>query len=193
MQRAAQNNCVAAQISLAELYMEGYYGVIAQDARLGAMWYARAAKIEWASPWLESTEAMYQLAKLYVEGTGMKTDMQRGIFWYRQAATHNHEEAMYALARLYEAGWSQKHGIKDAMYWYKRAAHAGHAAAAYKMGLRYSRGGTGEDGLPAKIDLDKAEQLSWKRDAGKYPYGSFVKKLDSIYKRIVEINRSRAE
>ena len=47
--------------------------------------------------------------------------------------------------------------------------------------------------FPSQIDLDKAEQLSWKRDAGKYPYGSFVKKLDSIYKRIVEINRSRAE
>ena len=89
----------------------------------------------------------------------MKTDMQRGIFWYRQAATHNHEEAMYALARLYEDGWSQKHGIKDAMYWYKRAAHACHAAAAYKMGLRYSCGGTGEDGLPAKIDLYKAVEM----------------------------------
>ena len=43
--------------------------------------------------------------------------------------------------------------------------------------------------FPAKIDLENAEQLSLKREAGKYPYQTFVKKLEKLHKRILKINR----
>jgi uncharacterized protein len=120
----AQGGNVRAQTQLATLH---YHGLgVAEDDRLAAQWYERAARRGHAP-------AQFELANMYAYGHARPADgsdaMRLAAQWYFEAARQGHADAQYALGILFLAGSGVAHSPAEARKWFARAAKQGHADA----------------------------------------------------------------
>ena len=96
-------------------------------------WYQKAASdsnknLEKAFYWyLKAAEngnkiAIYNLAKCYENGEGIKKNLKKAFYWYQKAAENEYIEAQYDLALLYQEGRKIEKNFKKALYWYQKIA-----------------------------------------------------------------------
>ena len=132
---------------------------VKQDYDQAAKYFAKAAN-------QGNAEAMYNLARLYDYGLGVKKDHQIALKLLQQAAAQSPynlinknlpnvgvAEAEHAIGVRYFEGISVEKDLGMAFYWFQRAADHGSALAANNLGCMYL------DGLAVNKDLEKAEQF----------------------------------
>jgi hypothetical protein len=92
-------------VSLGRYYLEGIPNspVAASPERARRMFYHAAS-------YFGDPEAQYQLAMLYVEGTGVSRDAKRAVPWLVLAANKGHYQSQALLGRIMFKG---EHGIRQ--------------------------------------------------------------------------------
>lgn len=89
------------------------------------------------------TRAMKKIAKSYLEGTGVDTDLTLGLAWLKAAHCHGDIQSAYETAQIYEYS---RYGVEVDIYhaaeWFLGAANAGHveSMAEYAMCLELGCG-----------------------------------------------------
>ena len=79
-------------------------------------------------------EAQYNLGVLYLEGQGIKADIEQAHAWFMKAANQNHLEAQYNLGHMSLDGMGVEKNVEAALWWWKRAAEGGYAQAQFNYG-----------------------------------------------------------
>ncbi len=149
---AAQAGQVAAQLLLAQMYMEGKG--VPRDGQAALLWYETAANnghalamnmlgrchelgeatpvnCELAAVWYAKAAdagldwGLYNHANLLATGRGVSKDVARALALYAQAARQGHAKSMNLLARHLEEGIETEADPQAALQWYKRSADAG--------------------------------------------------------------------
>ena len=92
--------------------------------------------------------AQYDLALMYQNGQGVKSDLKQSSYWLNQSAQKGEPEAQYLLSQFYHQGTLGRPDIKRALHWGTEAAKRGHVEAQYWLGVTYVNG----DGVRADID-----------------------------------------
>ncbi|CAI2183173.1 19654_t:CDS:2 [Funneliformis geosporum] len=134
------------QHKLAERYQNGWG--IEMDLGKAFYWYQKSAesdnKIAQLTVCLvqtlaESDNEIAQLclAKCYQHGWGIKTDLEKALYWYQVSAENCNKEAAYLLQKLaesnneiaqlylakcYQNGWGIEMDLRKAFYWYQKSA-----------------------------------------------------------------------
>lgn len=99
-------------------------------------------------------EAQYSLGLMYLRGTGLKKNTEKGLYWLKKAAQQNDLTAICELGRIYKYGIDGVNkNEKESFEWYKKAVNQGSESAQYDLGLMYI------DGEGVDKDLDKGEKL----------------------------------
>jgi TPR repeat protein len=94
---------------------------------------------KWTQGYIEiadSTEyplADCQVGYAYLEGIGIKKDLEKGLFYTRRAADHGDRDAQYNLGCLYEEGTVTEKDLGKAIYWFDQAAKQDHDLAIRKI------------------------------------------------------------
>lgn len=83
-------------------------------------------------------ETSYALAECqvgfcYLEGVGVKRDLEKAFCWCFRAAEHGDWDAQYNLASMYEEGLHVEKDLEKAEYWYQCAVDQGHKLALKKL------------------------------------------------------------
>lgn len=135
-----------------------------------------------------NTDSQFNVAGMYKNGQGTKSDREKALYWYTRAAEQGHEkaraaitlmqankrrfsktrtaaesgkmEAEYKLASMYESGKGTDIDLKQARHWYGIAADKGHAKAQYGLArIHYDNRKNSSDGKTAfRWFLEAAEQ-----------------------------------
>ena len=93
---AVKSGDPTAQYKLGLFYLEGSHG-LKQNYSEAARWFRRSAE-------KGNSSAMFQLGKLYEEGSGVEQDTDEALKWYQAAADGGNEEAKSRLkASILEA------------------------------------------------------------------------------------------
>lgn len=85
-------------------------------------------------------QAQLEVGIRYATGDGMKQDMAKAAFFYREAAQLGNTDAQYRLACLLESGRGVEKDLKAALDWYMIAANGGNHIAQYNLGCMYEMG-----------------------------------------------------
>ena len=72
-----------------------------------------------------SASACDYLGYLYMSGSLVTQDTEKGLIWYRKAAELGNARSMYALGYAYQSGQGVDANIDEALRWYEKAALAG--------------------------------------------------------------------
>jgi len=92
---------------------------------------------------LTSTQAMKKLAKCYLTGTGIPTNLQMGLAWLKKAYYHGDVDAAHDIATIYEySKYNVPVDIYAAASWFHAGASSGHVEcmAEYAMCLELGCG-----------------------------------------------------
>ena len=81
-----------------------------------------------------NAEAQYNLGVLYLEGQGIKANVDQARAWFLKAANQNHVEAQYNLGHMALSGIGVEKNTEKALLWWKRAAEGGYAQAQFNYG-----------------------------------------------------------
>ena len=73
--------------------------------------------------------ASFELAKLYDQGSLIKQDFDKAIYWYKRSAAQGNNRAMYNLASIYINGDGVDVSIEQAEYWLTESAKNGNSRA----------------------------------------------------------------
>lgn len=149
---AAKTGDAAAQVLLAQMYMEGKG--VGRNPEEAVLWYALAANLgegmamnmlgrcheqgigtpisnELAAVWYQRAAesgldwGMYNYANLLSTGRGVQQDRPKALGLYRRGAEMGHAKSMNLLARHLEEGWETTRDPDAALYWYRRSAEEG--------------------------------------------------------------------
>ncbi|MDB6154547.1 MAG: serine/threonine-protein kinase PksC [Chthoniobacteraceae bacterium] len=134
--------------------------------------YAAAFKLysdaaEWNDAW-----AIFQLGKMYSEGSGIARDKKKAMELYQEAAAQGNARALSYLGQIYENGDGVNRDLKKAKEFYQQAmflvlhdAAKGNAPAQYDLGVMYATGrGIGKN--PAKaVELYEKAAVQGDADA----------------------------
>ncbi len=71
------------------------------------------------------SEAQFELAHCYAEGTGVRESASTAFRWFDRAAKTGHLEAMAAMARCFDFGLGTDEDDHQALFWYEKALAAG--------------------------------------------------------------------
>lgn len=75
-------------------------------------------------------EAQNALGAMYIQGLGVKQDLQEGMKWLRLSAEQGFSEALFAMGMLYSEGKGIEKSDIEAYKWYLLAASKGDSMAA---------------------------------------------------------------
>lgn len=116
---------------------------------------ARTARNEMSANSAEAAlNSMYVLlGELYSNGFLVEKDAERGVGWYKVAATGGDKTAAYNVGVAYFLGSGVPRDIEEAIRWLEVAARGGHPESMFKVGLIY------QFGVGVNIDIDIAK--SW--------------------------------
>jgi TPR repeat protein len=110
----ANSGDTAAQIAVGENYAAGTG--VAQDYKLAAEWYQKAAD-------KGDLAGQLHLAALYRDGgKGFERDMAQAAAWYRKAADQGDAGAQGMMGTLYSMGQGVEQNYAEAYYWLDLAA-----------------------------------------------------------------------
>lgn len=136
LQRAAQQNHVAAQVDLAFRYLNGNE-IMTRDEAQSLRWFTSAASHG-------SVIAQCMLADFHRDGRGgAPQDYTKAFNLYRKTATTSDacaRKSQYELYRMYEAGWGTSKNLTVAVGWLKKSAQAGNPIAQSTLGRAYLQG-----------------------------------------------------
>jgi len=96
------------------------------------------------------TKAQFDLSLMYIQGIGVKQDIDQGLVWLNRAAEKGNIEAMLELGVLYQKIDTLENAPQLALYWFEKAAMAGSAVGQYNLAHTYMDGGQ------IAVDLPKA-------------------------------------
>ena len=96
------------------------------------------------------TKAQYDLSLMYIQGIGVKQDIDQGLVWLNRAAEKGNTEAMLELGVLYQKINALENAPQLALYWFEKASIAGSAVGQYNLAHIYMDGGQ------IAVDLPKA-------------------------------------
>ena len=96
------------------------------------------------------SQAQYDLSLMYLQGIGVKQNLERGWHWMHRAADGGNVQAMLELGVRYQKSTSLENAEQMAFRWFQKAALAGSAAGQYNLAHLY------EDGNQTPIDLVNA-------------------------------------
>ncbi len=85
-------------------------------------------------------KAQFNLAILYIIGSGAPKDPRKAIEWLRKSANQNHTGAQYNLGLMYLNGEGIKQSDKEAVKWFRKAAEMGDPLAQYGLSAMYVYG-----------------------------------------------------
>ncbi|WP_420427476.1 tetratricopeptide repeat protein [Algiphilus sp.] len=97
--------------------------------------YEEARRLWSAAAERGSTDAMINLANLYVQGQGVARDLVAAAAWYRRAAEAGDPVAQVHLGEAYEAGSGVARDNQAAARWFREAAAQGDAQGAFNLGV----------------------------------------------------------
>jgi TPR repeat protein len=123
---------------------------------------------------LGSTEKQYDTGHLYENGAGLKTDLDKAVYWYTKAGEKGHKEAQFRLGRILtgEDPSFKNKSDTEAFKWLQKAAEQGHPLATDDMCRFYFLG--------KGVAQDYAKALEWcRKSAQATPDGQF--RLASLY------------
>jgi len=105
-------------------------------------------------------DAQYNVALIYAQGKGVKSDISQAIEWYESAAKLGNGAAAYNLAQLYyDREEENPRGYGNIIKWYEVAAKNGIAQANNNLGAMYLHGiGVKQNKKKAFILFKKAAQ-----------------------------------
>ena len=81
-------------------------------------------------------DAVLAMGWFYLNGVGVKRDVERARRWYRDSARHGDMRAMFSLGQIAYA----EQDYADALIWFRRASDASHYLSLYFIGRHYWRG-----------------------------------------------------
>ena len=163
LRRHVQNEIPEAIKHLGDKYLNADLG-LAKNAKKAAKLYKRAVE-------LGDVDAMCNLAVLYSEGEGVKTDLKKATQLYQIGADKGDAMAMHNLAALKELEGNHV----EALRLFKCAADQGLAVSECNVGTYY---GNGEGG----VEQDFVEARRWFARAaarGYEPASEMIAKIDS--------------
>lgn len=109
-----------------------------------------------------STPAMMFLARLYTNGTGVKTDAAEAVSWYKKAALAGSTNGMLLYGDALAAGRGTVTDMTEAQRWIRKSAEAGNVAALFRLGRMYRDGeGMIKDPLEAVNMFKKAAEANY--------------------------------
>jgi uncharacterized protein len=87
-------------------------------------------------------DAVLAMGWFYLNGAGVKRDVEQARKWYRKSARRGEPKTMFSLGQI---AYDERN-FRDAVTWFKRAVDAGHSRSRYWFGKLYWRGhGVAED------------------------------------------------
>jgi len=100
-------------------------------------------------------KAQYNVAMIYEQGKGVKSDIPEAMRWYEKAAKQGNAKAQYNLARIYhrKGDKGEPHAYEKAKYWYEKAVENKVKEAYNNLASLYLQG------KGVKIDKQKAFAL----------------------------------
>lgn len=128
-----------------------------------------------------STDAMINLANLYVQGQGVTRDLARAAAWYRRAAEAGDPVAQVHLGEAYEAGAGLARDNRQAALWFQRAAEQGDAQGAFNLGVMLATDyGTGLEASNAEQRTTARRWLSAAAEQGHQEAGRMLRVLEGL-------------
>lgn len=86
------------------------------------------------------SRAQYEVALMYLQGIGTKSDPLKGGTWMLTAANNGNSTAMVEIGGRHENGVNAERNLAVAFTWYRRAAIAGDPIGRYKLAMMYEAG-----------------------------------------------------
>ncbi len=113
-----------------------------QDFDAGRAAYARGDYAAALHVWLPlaaqgSSDAQFQLGRMYAYGIGVERNFKTSRAWYEKAARQGDGRAAYEVGVYYELGRGVFQDERKAAYWFREGAKAGHAPSQEKL-TRYA-------------------------------------------------------
>ena len=91
-------------------------------------------------------KAIFNLAVIYDNGYGVRTDKTKALYYYNIASDMNNEFAMYNLGWMYQVGENLNKDAVRAFELYTKSADKGHPQATFNLAnMYYSGEGTTKD------------------------------------------------
>jgi len=171
--KAAMNGNAAAQLKLGKILSQG--GLMPPDYDKAFQFFTMAAN-------QNDAEAQFLLALCYLNGLGVKKDLQAAEQWYSKAQKNDLENASvlsfsqehapfklndwpghqeYKTASLLKQQKTEE-AQQESFVWLKLAAEKGHPQAQYEVGITYAQG--------LITDQDDAKALSWLESAASHDH-----------------------
>ncbi len=97
-------------------------------------------------------DVQYGLGYCFGFGRGTDQDLERAVFYYRQAANQGNCQALCALGNCYEYGKGIKQSYEEAFKLYKKAADQGYVCGQFDVGFCYKWGRGVEKSLEKAIE-----------------------------------------
>jgi len=104
-----------------------------EGQREAFLWFEKASDYGHAT-------AMYQIALMYRDGTGISQSDSEYINWLKKAARCGHAYSQLMLGNAYRDGIKVDHDIEEAFIWYKMAADNNNLDAIYQVAMMYRKG-----------------------------------------------------
>lgn len=132
----------------------GTEDIVAQGQKLyGAGEYEKAFELWSKAAEAGNTQAMVNLARMYIYAEGVSEDYAKATEWYQKAIDAGDAAGLYGMGVMYEYGYGVEQDMAKACEWYQKAADAGYAEAMCALGEHYA---TGEG-----VDQDMAKAREW--------------------------------
>ncbi len=97
--------------------------------------------------------AQWGIAHLYLQGLGVRQDVELGAEWAKKSAKQGYVEALSLLAGMYARGVGVPKDVAKAIQLRKRAAATGDALAQYNLALAHLRGRLVRKDVDAAMEL----------------------------------------
>ncbi|MEZ0259519.1 MAG: tetratricopeptide repeat protein [Alphaproteobacteria bacterium] len=153
---------------LGYLYLTGVPGRIRPDPKLAMVWIGSAAQRGYA-------EAQTNLALMYANGQGVRTNHELAAKWFLLSAKQNNKTAQYNLGTYYQTGTGVEKNTKEAAKWYGYAAKQNDRNAQLALAELYMKG----DG----VEKNDVEAVKWLKFAAKQSHPRAQLLLADMYKQ----------
>jgi hypothetical protein len=131
LQKAAENNHMAAMTLLAWMYVHGEG--VNEDASVAMNWYQKAAE-------MNDADAQCALADLYHDGKpGIEQNLNAMLHWYERSANAGHAKAQYMLGTMMAQGKLIQQNDEAAFQWLTLAVLNESEAAKQELAMLTAR------------------------------------------------------
>ena len=189
LQKDAENNDIAAQIQLGNLYYEGAGVRKSRNEAIG--WLQKAAD-------QGSRDAEYRLA-LVLADPRRGANFRKAEEIFRKYAEHGYKDAQFCLGLLLERGYEREAAVwpkwkrdkdrmgkwRESVDWYRKAAEQGDARAMRALGMAYYEG--------ERVEQDYGKAAEWFRKAAALGDFAAQRNIGYLYLKGKGVKKDKAE